>query len=141
MFVHPRCSCSRASLVELDRLLGRVRGLAAPTVVFVKPHGAPADFDDGALRAQAARLPGVTLADDGDGVEARRFGAATSGATLLYGRDGALVFDGGLTQVRGHEGDSFGEERIVALLTTGRADRADSPVFGCPLDDESKERP
>jgi hypothetical protein len=37
--------------------------------------------------------------------------------------------------VRGHEGDSFGQERIVALLAGGTADRADSPVFGCPLSD------
>ena len=68
-------------------------------------------------------------------------------AALLYGSDGRLAFSGGLTSVRGHAGDSFGQERIVSLITTGAADRAESAVFGCPLDDDppdetpSKEQP
>jgi len=143
VFVHPRCSCSRATLTELGHTLARARGQADPTVIFVRPHGAPADWDATDLKPMAARLPGVTLFDDTDGIEARRFGAVTSGAALLYGSDGALAFAGGLTSVRGHQGDSFGQERLVALLHGEKADRADSPVFGCPLDDdhEAKERP
>ena len=43
------------------------------------------------------------------------------------------TFSGGLTSSRGHEGDSFGVRRIASLLTTGTADRRDSPVFGCAL--------
>ena len=139
MFVHPRCACSRASVVELGHLLARVRGRVAPTIVFVRPRGADdRDFDRGELRTLAASVPGVALFDDAGGVEARRFGAATSGATLLYDAGARLAFAGGLTSVRGHEGDSFGQERIVALVSGGTADRADSPVFGCALEDNSQ---
>jgi hypothetical protein len=143
VFVHPRCTCSRATLVELGHTLERTRDKLAATVVFVRPHGAPAGWDVTSYQALVARMPGVASTIDTDAVEAGRFGAATSGATLLYTRDGRLAFTGGLTAERGHEGDSFGQERIVALLTTGKADRAESPVFGCALDDEksSKERP
>jgi hypothetical protein len=138
MFVHPRCACSRASLVELGHVMQRTSGKLASTVVFVRPRGADgADFAHGELRTLAASLPGVTLVDDDDGVEARRFGASTSGATLVYDAGGALAFTGGLTSVRGHEGDSFGQERIVALVSGRAADRADSPVFGCALEDNS----
>jgi hypothetical protein len=138
MFVHPRCPCSRASLIELGHLVARVGGRVDPIVAFVRPTGADdADFARGELRTLAASLPEVRLVDDVGGVEAGRFGAETSGATLLYERDGSLAFSGGITSVRGHEGNSFGQERIVALLSGQRPDRADSPVFGCPLDDES----
>jgi len=80
----------------------------------------------------------VHVLRDEDGAEAARFGAATSGTVALY-RDGKLLFNGGITPARGHEGDSFGKERLVSLLTTGKADRNDAPVFGCSLSIE-KER-
>jgi len=96
-------------------------------------------FDDGELRGQARRIEGVTIADDADATESHRFGAITSGSTLLYRADGKLAFAGGLTAVRAHEGDSFGQERIVAILTGGAVDRAESPVFGCQLDDDEQE--
>jgi hypothetical protein len=143
VFVHPHCPCSRATLNELGRLLGRVRGRVSAAVVLVRPDGVAPGWENGEIRELALRLRGVTTFEDDGGLEAQRFGASTSGATLLYGAGGALEFSGGLTSVRGHEGDSFGQERIVALLTTGLADRADSPVFGCPLlnDEPQKETP
>jgi hypothetical protein len=135
MFVHPRCACSRASLRELANLVSRVRGKVAPVVVFVKPNGAGADFAGTELRALAARVEGVTLVDDDGGALAGRFGVETSGTCLLYDASGRLEFQGGVTDLRGHEGRSFGQERLVSLITSGHADRNDSPVFGCPVGD------
>jgi len=82
----------------------------------------------------------VTVDFDGGGAEAKRFGAETSGAVVLYDRAGRLVFHGGITAARGHEGDSFGQQRIAALLTGARADRTDAPVFGCALDGSEQVR-
>jgi hypothetical protein len=124
VFVHAECPCSRASLTELGHLLERK---AIPTtVVFAEPR------DDSALHRQAERL-GVTLFDDNDGSESHRFGAETSGATLLYDRAGTLAFAGGLTASRGNEGSGLGVERLLLLVDGKIPDRADSPVFGCPL--------
>jgi hypothetical protein len=81
----------------------------------------------------ASTIPGAAALRDDDGIEAARFGAATSGFTVVYDAHGRLLFRGGLTASRGHEGDSFGQRRVVSLLTTGAADRSDSPVFGCAL--------
>jgi hypothetical protein len=133
MFVHPHCACSRASLHELGNLLRRVPGSAHALVTFVGESGSE-------LRQIAESLPDTEIAVD-DGEESRRFGAATSGATLLYDQNGHLEFSGGLTAVRGHEGNSFGQERVVALLRGTAADRRDSPVFGCPLQDPKEARP
>src|SRR4051812_44345888 len=136
MFVPPRCACSRASLDDLSHLLARVPGRARAVIAFVVPREVEPGWKDSSLRAQAARLPDAELVDDVGGVESRRFGAVTSGATLLYGARGELLFSGGVTDVRGHAGVSFGEERLVALLQGGAADRRDSPVYGCRLEEE-----
>jgi hypothetical protein len=100
-----------------------------------RPDGVPPERGELDELAQRA---GVRTVEDPGGREATRFGADTSGATLLYDAAGRLAFAGGLTMSRGHEGNSFGEERIVALLTGTTPDRNDSPVFGCPIHDRSE---
>ena len=56
----------------------------------------------------------------------------TSGHALLFDRDGHLLFSGGITPARGHEGDNFGASAIAARLA-GRPAPAETPVFGCPI--------
>ena len=133
MFAHPQCVCTRASLTELERLRGRLEGRLAVYVVFLRPAEDGLDWERSDLWKRAAAMPGVTVVRDRDGLEAARFGAVTSGHTLLYDADGRLLFSGGLTAARGREGAAPGAQRIAALLATGRADRNDSPVFGCAL--------
>jgi len=45
-----------------------------------------------------------------------RFGAETSGHTLLFDSGGRLLLSGGITDSRGHAGDNAGENAIVALI-------------------------
>ena len=133
MFAHPRCPCTRASVAELARLMARLPDRPNAYVLFLQPEDVSPDWSRTDLWRSAVAIPGVTVVRDDDGAEARRFGALTSGLTLAYDRDGRLLFEGGITPSRGHEGNSFGQERIVSLLTGGKADRTDSPVFGCAL--------
>lgn len=133
LFAHPRCACTRASIGELARLLPRLgRGVRA-LVLVLEPSGVAEGWDDTEVVRGAARIPGVTVVHDSDGSEAARFNAATSGLTLLYDAHGALLFHGGITPSRGHEGDSFGARRLLALVRGQAPDRHDSPVFGCAL--------
>jgi len=135
-FLHPYCPCSRATLEEVDKIVARHGAAADVRVVIVRPVGAPAAWAKAPLVASARALPGVTVVDDEDGVEAARFGATTSGATVLYGRDGRLLFHGGITISRGHVGGNPGEDAVVQCLTDGRPERDEAPVFGCPLQDD-----
>jgi hypothetical protein len=66
-------------------------------------------------------------------VEARRFHAATSGETFLFDASGKLLFQGGVTASRGHEGENIGRSTLTALVLTGQAERDRSVVFGCAL--------
>lgn len=134
MLAHPRCPCTRASLGELARLMAQARpGRVAAYVLFVKPSGFADGWEQTDLSASAAAIPGVTVVRDDEGVEARRFRAATSGQTMLYDAGGRLLFSGGITGARGHEGDNAGRAAVVSLLNADEAGQAGTPVFGCPL--------
>lgn len=131
LFAHPKCPCTHATVTELARLMARTSGLVEARVAVVKPAKAPADWDDTELVARAGAIPGAIVSRDEGGVEAARFGVLASGHVVVYDHDGRRLFSGGLTSSRGHEGESFGSQRISSLLTTGVADRAEAPVFGC----------
>src|SRR5712671_6320482 len=107
LFAHPRCDCTRASVAELARLMARFHERLEARVLFWAPSEAPADWSKGDLSTSAEGIPGVTVLRDAGGAEASRFGVATSGAVVLYDPQGRLLFKGGVTAARGHEGDSF----------------------------------
>ena len=134
MVAHPRCPCTRASIGELALLMAHGQGRATATVLFVKPAGFEDGWEKSDLWAGAAAIPGVTAVSDENGVEALRFGAKTSGQTILYDAEGRLLFSGGITASRGHSGDNAGRSAIVALLTRGTATRRQTSVFGCTLE-------
>lgn len=133
LFAHPRCPCTRATLAELERAMTTCDGKANVVVLFhADPAIGPAD-ETTVLQEAAATLPGVRVLADPFGALARSFAVSTSGTALLYAADGRLLFHGGLTAARGHEGDSLGVDAIVGLLTTGSAPRRTAPVYGCAL--------
>jgi hypothetical protein len=85
------------------------------------------------LWVTASSIPGVHVLRDVDGADARRFGAWTSGQTLLYDAQGRLRFSGGITDARGHEGDNAGRASLESILFHGETPAARTSVFGCGL--------
>ena len=133
LFVHPRCPCTRATLGEFAVLMAQSGGRVSTRVLCLLPDGAPADWADTDLLRTARAMPGVDVLLDRGGVEARRFGAATSGQALLYDAEGRLVFSGGITASRGHSGDNAGRAAVLAFLRGEAPDRRHTLVFGCRL--------
>jgi hypothetical protein len=138
MLAHPRCPCTIASVAELARIMARLQGKVAACVLLVKPNESGPDWEETSLRRSAEAIPGVKVIFDLNGVEARRFGAETSGHTLLFGADGHLLFSGGITASRGHAGDNAGESAIVALVNNQTPPQTQSLVFGCSLANPAK---
>ena len=145
MIAHTKCACTRASLHELERVMTDAGARLEAIVVFVGPNegsGAAGLLD---LRATARAIPNVRVIEDP--TEARVFGAATSGQVLLYANDGALVFRGGLTAARGHEGDSAGGDIVRRYVSSSASSSSPSnptrasAVFGCALFDNPKKDP
>jgi hypothetical protein len=139
MFLHPQCPCSRASVGELALLMAHVQGQVTAKVFVYRPVKEEPDWEHTDLWTSAAAIPGVQVATDLTGSEAAIFGAAVSGQTLLYDRDGRLTFNGGITAARGHAGDNPGRSTLLSLLGEGTAATSRTPVFGCALSDAPSE--
>lgn len=139
LLAHPRCPCTSASIEELARVVASAHGGLDARVYFYKPVGAPDAWAKTALWRHAASIPGVQVLVDEDGRTAYRYGAATSGQALLYGADGRLLFSGGVTDSRGHSGESVGGSTILALLANPtpisgtRSNHVSTPIYGCSL--------
>lgn len=136
VMLHPKCPCSRATLRELDRLMTHCGNRLRVVAVFVRPEGAADGWEQTDLWRDAAAMPGVAVQLDVEGREAQRFGAETSGQALLYSPKGELVFQGGITASRGHEGDNSGSDAITTAVLNHVEQTSASPrtrVYGCPL--------
>ncbi|MCU1235078.1 MAG: redB [Candidatus Solibacter sp.] len=133
VFAHPQCPCSRATIAELAKIITCCRQDVDATVFFYLPSADARDWMATDLWRSAERIPGVRVMADVRGAEARRFGARTSGQTMLFDAGRRLVFNGGITAARGHYGDNDGEADIVALLRGQSPAQRKTPVFGCAL--------
>ncbi len=131
LFAHPRCPCTRATMGELAEMMAQTAGKVQTYVIFFTPAGADSNWTESDLHASARAIPGVKVLSDARGVEAKRFGAETSGQAMLFGRDGKLLFSGGITESRGHAGPNAGESAIVSIINGHGAPQNRSMVFGC----------
>lgn len=142
VFLHPRCSCSLATANELAKVMTKA-GDRLKVHVVIRPTQASAEAStselstadsDSLLVRSVDAIPGAVRTTDVAGREAAMFGAQTSGEVLLYGSGGNLLFAGGITASRGHEGDNAGAEAMLKVIDTSRcATVSSTPVFGCSL--------
>jgi hypothetical protein len=140
VFLHPLCPCSRATIAELEQVLARAPDRADASFLLVwegdDPPGDPighlAAVESLARSTASSTVEGAVRLDV-RGLEARRFGAVTSGEILLFGSDGSLRFHGGITRARGHVGANDGADALVEILLGRAPGRIEFPVFGCPL--------
>lgn len=135
LFIHPKCPCTRATLSELDRLLPDISSRVSPILISYEPS-------DPALAVEWRntinvryfdQTPGVQKVFDKRGDLARKFGVSASGALLLFDTDGKLLFQGGITSSRGHEGANPIQDSLVDLIRDGSGSPVIAPVFGCSL--------
>jgi len=140
LFLHPRCPCSRATLAELETILASQQQSVAVHVLMFQPEGAADTWTKTGLSDQAEALPDVRVWTDVGAIEAKRFGATTSGLVLVYDASAKLVFQGGITPSRGHEGDNAGRTAVMSLIAGSASSESCSPVFGCPLFPANRDR-
>lgn len=133
LFLHPHCACSRATLRQLGTLLAHLGERPAIQLVVYRPHDAAPEWHRTDIVETAETIPGAHILLDADGVEATRFGVHVSGEALLYDVNGDLQFAGGLTEARGHEGDSAGLDTLQAILERHESRQARTHVYGCLL--------
>ncbi|HEY4117048.1 MAG TPA: hypothetical protein VGM56_04310 [Byssovorax sp.] len=133
MMLHPECPCSRASVAELERLQARTSGAFDVVLLVVTRRGGDPAFLEAPIARAAAAVQGARVVEDPGGVESARFGAQTSGQAIAFDASGAVVFRGGLTAARGHEGDNDGTDALAAIARRAAPRTSVTPVFGCSL--------
>jgi hypothetical protein len=138
MLVHPHCSCSRASVQELQAIVEKSPSVQ-PYVVMYRPSEFKEGWERGAVLDAATRVRRARVLIDRDGVEAKRFGGFTSGQTLLYDREGRLRFSGGVTSLRGHAGNNRGRADVIEIATS-ETGSGTHPVFGCAINTKETSR-
>lgn len=131
MLIHPHCSCSRASVQELQAVLEKAPSVR-PWVLVYRPQDFKRGWEQTEVVAAASRLRRSRVRIDENGREAKLFGGFTSGQTFLYDRNGKLRFAGGITSLRGHSGINRGRVDIIDIVSSRGTDGS-HPVFGCAI--------
>jgi hypothetical protein len=137
MLVHPHCSCSRASVDELEAVLEKSPATLRTYVLVYRPENFKPGWEKTQVVENASKLRRAKVLVDENGREAELFGGFTSGQTLLYDDHGNLRFAGGITSLRGHAGINSGRTGIIDILRS-RSGAGTHPVFGCAI--STKER-
>lgn len=146
-FAHPHCPCTRASFHELLHILRSTSSVAYTVhIVFFQPDSteprslAWMSTSDTWKLAQTIvqEFPSAHIIADTNGRIAQAYHVTTSGHTILYADNGSLLFDGGITPSRGHEGDNRGRRSIISLLQGSALPDNNTPItrtytFGCSL--------
>ncbi len=140
VFVHQFCSCTAATIAELSKLPAMRRpGTRSPgiTFLFSRPYRSTWPLRSPSWDA-GGKLDGARVVWDIDGHEARRFGARTSGMVVMYSGQGKLLFSGGVTGSRGHQGDNYGLDQLAASIDSQQEAPRPSLVFGCALAESAR---
>jgi hypothetical protein len=135
VFVHPRCSCTPATLEQFDQLLDSTPTPVQVALVVYRSK-AVSQQAPGAEQAPMLRVHSqarIQVLPDTNGLLARRFGAATSGEIVLYSANGHLLFQGGITPMRSQTGNSAGADALRNALATGAIQAKAASVFGCKI--------
>ena len=135
--IHPQCACTRASLRELQRILARYRCPTEVQALIYTPHDLnPAEmksWEQSATMSELANIAKINCHRDPEGKTATELGMHTSGDIRIYHPNGRLLFHGGVTSARAHEGESLATAKVLAALR-GELERPEShPVYGCSL--------
>jgi hypothetical protein len=113
--------------------MARTGGDARVYAIFVQPPGWTEADVKGSLWKRASAIPGVIPMIDREGIEARRFGASTSGHLMVFDSGANLAFAGGITASRGHSGENPGLLSAIEAVRSGQAPLKRSRVYGCSL--------
>lgn len=133
LFLHPHCSCSRATLNQLASCMSERRFDSDLCVYFVRPPGARENWEVSELRSLATVIPCARVLTDVDGKIARAYGVHTSGHLIVQDSTDAIRFTGGITPGRGNGQDCAGRQAVISLFAGELAAISSTPVFGCPL--------
>jgi len=133
VYAHPKCPCTRATFSELQRLQRDHRGDFVTRIIFFEPYHAPRTWRETDLWHQARNMTDTEAIADPGGMISQEAGARVSGTIALYSPREDVLFWGGITPSRAHEGESPGIISLRAILEGRSPLSRSSRVYGCSL--------
>lgn len=133
IFVHPKCSCSQATINLYREVESSTRLHVQTQVAFYCPSDESESWAEDRLWRSVGVLPNVIRLIDRGGQEVKNFGVTTSGHVVVYSPNGELLFSGGITSRRAHEGESLGSQTLKRLFHEKSHGQLSLPVFGCRI--------
>ncbi|MEL6497291.1 MAG: hypothetical protein AAF937_06175 [Planctomycetota bacterium] len=134
-FAHPHCGCTTPSIDTLASITAE--SSADVAVVLSGPAADRPDWQTTPNAKRTLQHSHLDIVHDPGGSLAERYGAHTSGHTVIYASSGDLVFSGGLSSARGMRGPSQGLGALEAALNDSTPAVSSAPVFGCRIADTS----
>ena len=132
LFLHPRCPCTQPTMGALKKLISRKHDMVVQPVFYLpgtmEDSWARADYWDRVI-ALGAHQPMI----DVDGAFAKKFHVTTSGHAILFSVDGSVLYSGGITGGRVHEGDNMGLTKLNRVLDGVPVEDPRFPVYGCSI--------
>jgi len=132
VLIHPKCSCSTATLKEVERLKIGLKDKLDVKLVFISYGDKSKNWYQGPVWDLAVSMKkNVSIVLDNDGQILKTLGTKTSGTAYLVGPDLKVVFQGGLTPIRGHEGATSGQAFIASWVKGNTKSSLIQKIFGC----------
>jgi hypothetical protein len=132
LFFHPHCPCTNSTIRNLERLSVQLSKRANIVAFGFCPKLENDSWIESPITSALKRLEANVVVDK-DGQHCSKFGAFTSGHVLLYGHNGELLFTGGITAGRGHEGDCAATWDLLQKVDGLSTSISRWPVYGCPI--------
>ena len=135
LFYHPHCPCTKATVRCLERLSTRFSQKPDFVAIAFCPSSENESWIESPITDSLRKGQHTRIVVDWDGQLSRRFGVYTSGHTVVYDESGKLLFSGGFTPGRGHEGDGPAASELLERINGQTKTLTRWPVFGCAIID------
>lgn len=132
-FYHPHCPCTKATIRCLERIFTRFDDQPNFVAVAYCPGTEHDSWIESSLTATLRNVDQSQVVIDRDGKYCMNFGVCTSGHAVVYDDTGRLIFSGGVTPGRGHEGHSRAASDLLNKINGLSGEVSHWPVYGCPI--------
>jgi hypothetical protein len=131
-FIHPKCSCTLASIDEFkDLLKDEYKDIKIVAIVSTR-----SSVDNEFMYSESTNLikelNQVEIFYDIGAIETQKLGIKTSGHLLFYDSLGNLLYSGGITVSRGHRGESVGKMELSRRMkSSNNYQKYMADAYGC----------
>ncbi|QEG20794.1 hypothetical protein [Mariniblastus fucicola] len=136
---HPKCPCTFATVRCLERLRTEFRCKPNLIAYAYRPESAPDSWIESSSTAILRKFEGTVIDPDAEASVSRQFGARVSGHVFVYDGNDKLVFSGGITPGRGHEGYCEASLQFVRSVNGATTESTQWPIFGCEINRVAEE--